>query len=514
MDLIIIEAPGKLRRIYELSRQARLSAKVIATLGHLFDNPKQVTIRAIAKSDGEYTEPLRTAVRPDVLRRIEHEISQCSGRILIATDIDREGHVIADDILNHCDRLGIKKPILRMKLSSLNLADFQEALAQLAPLVREDAIPGHARRITDRLITEHWSDFSNYLPVGRVQTAALSMLNEIPVSLHSIHRNIAATAGAPFQCSMAIPPGKTPADLIKELDASPPLPVSKIVTEPLLSPPTGDDCIMAVSTELNLSITDAAKLLQDMYEQGHISYHRSIGKGYSDTTRNQISTWAIGRGILLCKQENLPSSDPADVHEAVHVLHWDDVDITKPFALQRSKQDAALAVIARMNISSGIKVQKEYADTTAISHMSSDIKASRQQRVLLPWAAPTTQSVTAHAPDQALFSALVNNGLGTASTRPLLVDKLLNATARTAYLTPDLQLTTKGLAILEQAPPALQDRITSQKIEAILSSPSERITELVEAALHLVVDGDEDALSKVLDEIDEQPEQALKMRLR
>ncbi len=216
----------------------------------------------------------------------------------------------------------------------------------------------------------------------------------------------------------------------------------------------------------------------------------------------------------MCKQENLPSSDPADVHEAVHVLHWDDVDITKPFALQRSKQDAALAVIARMNISSGIKVQKEYADTTAISHMSSDIKASRQQRVLLPWAAPTTQSVTAHAPDQALFSALVNNGLGTASTRPLLVDKLLNATARTAYLTPDLQLTTKGLAILEQAPPALQDRITSQKIEAILSSPSERITELVEAALHLVVDGDEDALSKVLDEIDEQPEQALKMRLR
>lgn len=517
MDLIIIEAPGKLRRIYELSRLAGVDVKVIATLGHLFDNPKKVTTRAIAKVAGEFVEPLRAAVRPDVLRRVEHEISLCSGRILIATDIDREGHVIADDIYHHCQQRGVKNPIYRMKLSSLNLSDFREALEQLSPLSPEDAVPGHARRITDRLITENWSDFANYLPVGRVQTAALSMLQHEPVSLNMISRNVPAIEGGHYHCKMMAPPGKTPADLIKELDSCSPLPLSKSVAEPLQNAPTGDDCIMAVSNELDLTITDAAKLLQDMYEQGLISYHRSMGKGYSDATRSEISTWSIGRGILLCKQENLPSSTPDDVHESVHVLQWEHVDIAKPMALQRSKQEAALAVIARMNISSGILVQRDYADTSSLAHMSSDIEASRQQRILLPWPSQSPQSVTTQKPDQALFRALVKNDIGTASTRPLLVDKLLNSPPKIAYLTPDLQLTGRGLAVLEHAPLALQDRLTSQRIEAILSTPSHQVTELIEEALNLVVAGDEDALSKILEELEEleeQPETSLKMRFR
>ncbi|MFO3796941.1 MAG: hypothetical protein ACK8QZ_06600, partial [Anaerolineales bacterium] len=99
----------------------------------------------------------------------------------------------------------------------------------------------------------------------------------------------------------------------------------------------------------------------------------------------------------------------------------------------------------------------------------------------------------------------------------LLVDKLQNSPPKIAYLTPDLQLTDRGLAVLEHAPLALQDRLTSQRIEAILSTPSPQVTELIEEALNLVVAGDEDALSKILEELEEleeQPETSLKMRFR
>jgi len=515
MDLIVIEAPGKIRRMHEIFESLGLKVDVIATLGHLLDNPRQFSQPAINIENGRFIEPLRTPVRPDVMRRLDLALSSCTGRVLVATDIDREGDVIAHDIATRHRELNCKAPIWRLRLSALSSASLTTALEMLSPIVEADATPGTARRITDRLITEQCSDMGKFLPVGRVQTAALELI-ERGISQTVVTLPLPAEQGIPFSASISIPSGVTPADLIKQL-SSQCVRGTQIITEVMTPPPTGDAALLAVSTQLKIGITESARLLQELYEQGHISYHRSLGTGYSAETRERLSRFAIGRGILAFKAENLALQSALDGHEAVSVLQPELIDLSKPIALQRSKQEAALAVIGRMNIESGILVQREYADTSRLNiPPQCHVTASRQRSPILPWAqSPSAQhSVSTLAPDQALFKALVANKIGTPSTRPLIVDKL---TSDSPYLihSGKLLLSEKGLKVLEQAPKPLRDLLTSEQLERQFSNKDESVESLVIEALTLVMHGDNDKLNAIIMELEERMElDAPRMRLR
>ena len=97
-DLVIIEAEGKLRHFYQIFAEIGYKADLFATLGFFLDNPKSFKDTAVRLSSGEFIEPFREPVRPDAYLRLKHTIQSCSGRIVIATDNDHEGHVIASDI--------------------------------------------------------------------------------------------------------------------------------------------------------------------------------------------------------------------------------------------------------------------------------------------------------------------------------------------------------------------------------------------------------------------------------
>ncbi|WP_130905540.1 MULTISPECIES: DNA topoisomerase III [unclassified Pseudomonas] len=129
----------------------------------------------------------QSVVKPKVasqLKVIEQLLRSCS-EVVIATDADREGEMIAREILERCQYQG---PILRLWLSALDDASIRRALATLRP--GEQTLPLYhcalARSRADWLVGINLSrlftllgrraGFDGLLPVGRVQTPTLRLV--------------------------------------------------------------------------------------------------------------------------------------------------------------------------------------------------------------------------------------------------------------------------------------------------------------------------------------------------
>lgn len=128
-------------------------------------------------------------VKPKVasqLKVISQLLRSCSD-VVIATDADREGEMIAREILERCQYQG---PILRLWLSALDDASIRRALTTLRP--GEQSLPLYhcalARSRADWLVGINLSrlftllgrraGFDGLLPVGRVQTPTLRLVVE------------------------------------------------------------------------------------------------------------------------------------------------------------------------------------------------------------------------------------------------------------------------------------------------------------------------------------------------
>lgn len=126
-------------------------------------------------------------VKPKVasqLKVIQQLLRACS-EVVIATDADREGEMIAREILERCQYQG---PILRLWLSALDDASIRRALGTLRP--GEQTLPLYhcalARSRADWLVGINLSrlftllgrraGFDGLLPVGRVQTPTLRLV--------------------------------------------------------------------------------------------------------------------------------------------------------------------------------------------------------------------------------------------------------------------------------------------------------------------------------------------------
>lgn len=123
----------------------------------------------------------KTAAQLKIVQQLLGKASE----LVIATDADREGEMIAREIIDLC---GYRGPIQRLWLSALNDASIRKALAALKPSV--DTLPLYfsalARSRADWLIGMNLSrlftvlgrqaGYSGVLSVGRVQTPTLKLV--------------------------------------------------------------------------------------------------------------------------------------------------------------------------------------------------------------------------------------------------------------------------------------------------------------------------------------------------
>ncbi|POF88787.1 DNA topoisomerase III [Pseudomonas putida] len=201
MRLFICEKPSQARDIARVLQASRRgdgclqgqNVTVTWCVGHLLET-------APPEAYGDYKRwslddlpiiPARwqLVVKPKVasqLKVIDQLLRRC-GEVVIATDADREGEMIAREILERCHYQG---PVLRLWLSALDEASIRRALAALRP--GEQTLPLYqcalARSRADWLVGINLSrlftllgrraGFDGVLPVGRVQTPTLRLVVE------------------------------------------------------------------------------------------------------------------------------------------------------------------------------------------------------------------------------------------------------------------------------------------------------------------------------------------------
>jgi len=172
-NLVIVESPTKARTIGKFLGN---DFKVIASMGHIYDLPKS-KLGVDVEKDFEPQYDLIES-KKKIIDELKKE-SKNADRIIMATDLDREGEAIAFHIAKNLD----KKDIERIVFHEITKEAIDEALS--APKkINVDLVDAQtARRVLDRLVGYKlspvlWQKVRRGLSAGRVQSVALRLIVE------------------------------------------------------------------------------------------------------------------------------------------------------------------------------------------------------------------------------------------------------------------------------------------------------------------------------------------------
>lgn len=340
MKLMIIESPGK---IAKLSAILGGGWKIAASVGHVRDLPqKDMGVQAPDfKPSYELTERGR-----DVVARLKGLVKQADA-VYLATDPDREGESISWH-LQQC--LKLSNP-LRVTFNEITASAVKSALAQPRPIDVKRVAAQEARRVLDRLVGYMVSpqlsrQSGEQLSAGRVQSPAVRMVVERERQIRSftVTNHFGAmlffadaktqkqwtaqwltkpdfvTEDNPYfmDRAFAAAVAQTAAVLVKTFDEgqarrSPPPPFTTSTMQ------------QAASVALGLNPKAAMDAAQKLYEQGHITYHRTDNPNVSDDALGEIYAVAVKLGLDMAPApRKFKAPEGAQVgHPAITPTHWD-----------------------------------------------------------------------------------------------------------------------------------------------------------------------------------------------
>uniref|UniRef100_UPI0024A76D9A DNA topoisomerase n=1 Tax=Serratia marcescens TaxID=615 RepID=UPI0024A76D9A len=151
------------------------------TYGEQFGNPWRESVLPIVPAQWKMTVKKDTADQFAVIRGLLKQVDS----VVIATDADREGEVIARELLEHCHFTG---PVQRLWLSALDEASIRHALAnklpgeKTAPLYEAGLARARADWMTGMNLTRLYTlkareqGYGEVLSIGRVQTPTLALV--------------------------------------------------------------------------------------------------------------------------------------------------------------------------------------------------------------------------------------------------------------------------------------------------------------------------------------------------
>src|SRR3990167_5459501 len=172
-NLVIVESPTKARTI---GRFLGADFEVIASMGHIYDLPKSTLgVDTQHNFDPQYELVKDKKKTIDTLKKA----AKTADRIILATDLDREGEAIAYHIAQN---LG-KKDAERIVFHEITKEAIDEALASPKKINQDLVDAQTARRVLDRLVGYKlspilWQKVRRGLSAGRVQSVALRLIVE------------------------------------------------------------------------------------------------------------------------------------------------------------------------------------------------------------------------------------------------------------------------------------------------------------------------------------------------
>ncbi|MBI3122885.1 MAG: type I DNA topoisomerase [Ignavibacteriales bacterium] len=179
-DLILVESPSKAKTI---NKYVGKNYVVEATVGHIRNLPK--TKLGIDVDNGFIPTLLNIRGKGDVIKKIR-SLAAKSDKIYVATDPDREGEAIAQDVVDILDVKQHEK-IERVLFNEITKKAVNEALKNPIKIDDHLVISQRARRVMDRIIGYKVSPFlwravidssGSSLSAGRVQSVALRLICE------------------------------------------------------------------------------------------------------------------------------------------------------------------------------------------------------------------------------------------------------------------------------------------------------------------------------------------------
>jgi DNA topoisomerase I len=341
--LVIVESPAKARTIERILKSGFESYEVLASYGHVRDLPesadeipdeirKQKWGRMGVDTDGDF-KPYY--VIPDDKRKYVQALRTAmkgASRVLLATDPDREGESISWHLK---EILKPKVPVKRIVFHEITEEAINAAVTD-AHDVNENLVRAQeSRRILDRLYGYTlspvlWKKVQTGLSAGRVQSVAVRLIVEreeeriafraatywdLEARLSGEGRQFGATlarvgdtriaSGKDFD-EKGVFTGKnarvlSEADttaLVQALDANLPWTVTAVDEKPGIERPaapfTTSTLTQEASRKLGFSTDRTMKAAQRLFQEGHISYHR--------TDSTTLSEKALGEAAQVIRE--------------------------------------------------------------------------------------------------------------------------------------------------------------------------------------------------------------------
>lgn len=473
-NLFVIEAPGKVRTLKAILQKVGIEATVVASKGHIFSFPEKLENLGVNKNIEEVE---RTCTNLSGVKFMRDRAKLCN-TLYIATDADAEGEVIAWDAYNVLKDLG--KDIFRIKLKGMDEESIKEALENITPVSKTDAIPGRTRAIVDRTIGHTFS--KSGVGVGRVLTGLLGIVNNNKLSTQRV-RLVAPSkdGGRPWVTHFDV------GNVISEDVANkitklifPAISIKSSVDSSSAPQHMGEIMIQA-GDDLFMTPKEASKSLQNNYESGQMSYPRSGSKGVSRSAKRRLDRMLKQSGYKTDIKHVVEKNDD-DVHDAPYPFHK--VDVSKD-PRKMGDDEGIKTLVARNFIKSAQSHKTEFAHTKEIydflkkkgfnEEVSTFISKLEWTREMGP-SHPGQQSwpkseIMERLPETVLLEKAVELNLGRPSTWANHIEGFLEKD----LVDSNLQLTDKGKKWVESSPKELLDPRLSAAIEGACEKISESI---------------------------------------
>jgi DNA topoisomerase-1 len=478
-ELWIIEASGKKDSLSAALKKLDRDAKVFATLGHIMKYPDDLSEVGIA---ADLSEPLR---KPKEAEMVEYMLGLAaeSEQIVIATDADQEGDVIAWDVHQLLRDGGIKAPISRVALRGVDAESIQHAMATAYEATAEDAAPGRARAIIDRLLGATYS--SSHAPVGRVTSGILARLNKKAMPLRRYIIVVPADdGGTPFRTDV-LPKNRHQDEVLRKIVAAKltPVPPSEAIYYQYSAENMGD-LIISMSDQAKgygqkKPVRELSDSMQRLYEGGAMSYPRSASRGYGPSAMKKIQRTLLDMPGNLQKNPHIALSEERRTHDAPHPIGQVSLGSSRHgFISDHSVRVAVAQSVARASHLWPAEIPDKDAMQASLmgagltyedARWVSELNWTRWDGTLPPGTEAWVQAkMVERSPDAALVLLQMEEEVGKPSTWISRADKLVNQNGGLVRPSDDgmaLILTDLGKQALEAAPEFMRTTEFSRNIE-------------------------------------------------
>lgn len=468
--LVIVEAPGKTDSLRRALKGIGVEAKVMATIGHVANNPDSLVPIALTRDLHE----TNYAIKPERTRLIDglRQAALTADKVFLAMDDDQEGDVIAWDV---AQALGdYSEKLYRARLRAVSSDELRRAfLGDLSQEFREPANNGTCRRIVDRAIGAAFSEFGTPpVYVGRVQS---SLLARLAVERPEIGRFVVEAKLSSGESYQAVLPVTSPADVARyeafqrQIAAGHGQVLGADEIDRMVSTPWGyEEIIVEASERLGISIDDAAKGFQEAYERGLVSYPRVRSNGFSED--------GVEAAIRLARQ-NRCAFDGASLprrgdavggkvpHESPRPID-DEMVLGRPLTLLDTPEAIAV-LVARNVIECGqvAHVKRAQIESDGISAIFTHVAKPPRR----PWHdLEREKGYVRYSDDAVLLRYMAKHNLGRPSTIVNHVTKFLKRDLVTLGNDHPFELTPKGHRWRAHAEACGLGPDTSARIEAAL----------------------------------------------